>query len=298
MSWSNHNVDLLFDGMKSIFTAPYVIITYYGWYGVPVFLFLSGFGLAAKYGSRELSKVDFVKKHILKLFWLMIPGYVIFLSLHIFAYGIEYPFSLIVKQCTFTANILAKAMNPGVYWFFGLMAQFYLIFLLIRKWDRKKLVVFMVLGIVFDYLVLYLANKEQMIHIRHNSIGWFSSFLFGIICGKSKDFKLNHIMMFLIPLLFVVSALVKSLHPFSPLLAIASFLIVAKSVRSGMIKYVGVLSASLFAMHPLSRLIMNNSLCDLPLALKVVIYMLIAFVFAHFYSKLQKYISAHLLNRV
>lgn len=62
---------------------PIHLLSYFGHYGVPVFLFLSGFGLVKKYeltaNSQQPKTSTFVRYNYLKLFRMMIVGYVLFL---------------------------------------------------------------------------------------------------------------------------------------------------------------------------------------------------------------------------
>lgn len=57
------------------------IMSFFGHYGVPVFLFISGFGLVCKYEQstpERVRAVPFVGYHYLKLLRLMFLGYVAF----------------------------------------------------------------------------------------------------------------------------------------------------------------------------------------------------------------------------
>lgn len=292
MFWNDANIMVLYDGVKS-FAAPLYIISYLGWYGVPVFLFISGFGLSVKYGTKDLSTLHFVKCHLLKLLRLMIPAYLMYLCIYIGFLHLQYPKTLIIKQCTLTANFLSTSMNPGVYWFFGLMAQFYILFLFVRKWNKTRLAIAIIISIAIDYLVLYCLDDKIMVFIRHNSVGWLSSFLFGMLFAKIESIKVNHQLGVILFVVFVISSLIKCLHPVSPLLFITTFLIIVKHQNNATIKYVGVLSSSLFAIHPLTRLVLYNTLTDLHLVIKIVIYTISTFCVAYLYSKIQNYLSSN-----
>ena len=60
---------------------PLHLLSFFGHYGVPLFLFLSAFGLVRKYEANQqtrISTVPFVCYHFLKLFKMMIVGFVAF----------------------------------------------------------------------------------------------------------------------------------------------------------------------------------------------------------------------------
>ena len=60
---------------------PMHLLSFFGHYGVTVFLFLSGFGLVMKYEQSPLSEVGiwrFVRYNYLKLFRIFIVGFVLF----------------------------------------------------------------------------------------------------------------------------------------------------------------------------------------------------------------------------
>ena len=63
---------------------PIHLLSFFGHYGVPVFLFLSAYGLVMKYEKRgalspkQTNVVPFLKHHYVKLFKMMIVGFVAF----------------------------------------------------------------------------------------------------------------------------------------------------------------------------------------------------------------------------
>lgn len=82
-----HNVDVLNQVLShpDIYL-PVHLLSFFGHYGVPVFLFLSAYGLVKKYeapaipgdGSRVPGRWQFVRYHYLKLLKMMIVGFVAF----------------------------------------------------------------------------------------------------------------------------------------------------------------------------------------------------------------------------
>ena len=108
---------------------PVHLLSHFGHYGVPVFLFLSGFGLVMKYerGAAVPPAGRFVRYHYMKLLRMMVPGFVAFTIVDAITPG---PFHFkagdVVAQLLMVINLLPhpdKIIWPGPYWFFGLMMQ-------------------------------------------------------------------------------------------------------------------------------------------------------------------------------
>ena len=114
---------------------PVHLVSFFGHYGVPVFLFLSAYGLAMKYENRGSQKpspkqtavIPFLSHHFTKLFKMMIVGYVIFTMVDAMTPGPhKYQVMDIISQMFMFNNVMPDPDHiiwPGPYWFFGLMMQ-------------------------------------------------------------------------------------------------------------------------------------------------------------------------------
>ena len=132
----------------------YHLFSFFGHYGVPVFVFLSGYGLYLKYesgvteqqingttGLRINGIWEFMKSHYLKLFPMMFLGFCVFAMVDWMTPGHHHwTWDAIIEQLTMTINIFPDPDHriwPGPYWFFGLMMELYLVyrlFLYRRHW--------------------------------------------------------------------------------------------------------------------------------------------------------------------
>ena len=150
-----HNVDWLNQVMVSMdLNLPVHLLSFFGHYGVPVFLFLSAYGLVMKYeakphlsteqqtrmysisGKKLTGSINwreplhFIRYHYLKLFKMMIVGFVAFTMLDLITPGSHHYAALdIVAMLGMFNNVLPNPDNiiwPGPYWFFGLMLQLYI----------------------------------------------------------------------------------------------------------------------------------------------------------------------------
>lgn len=138
MKNSNRMWEYLTGGNIDVYL-PVQFFSFFGHYGVPVFLFLSGFGLVMKYespGSEKSNAFQFIIYQWKKLFRLMILGLLV--SLFVYAvYNSYYShdwWGYFVAQIMLFINLLAHpAANiiPGPYWFFGLMMEVYVIYRLV-----------------------------------------------------------------------------------------------------------------------------------------------------------------------
>ncbi len=124
MSFNQERVDIFLSNVFSENSFWY-ILSYAGWIGVPVFLFLSGYGLTRKYNQKqtEFNIFSYLQHHIVKLVKLFLPLYVIYVFFDWGIFSNANNIKSIVAHMTFTINFFAYGendfrMEPGVYWFF------------------------------------------------------------------------------------------------------------------------------------------------------------------------------------
>lgn len=136
-TFSQHNVDWLTAVMASPDgLLPAHLVSFFGHYGVPVFLFLSAYGLELKYGrSLYAPAFRFVAYHWKKLFSMMIVGFVSFTIVDAMTPGRwHYTLTQVVAQLAMVNNLLPDPDHniwPGPFWFFGLMLQLYVVYRLL-----------------------------------------------------------------------------------------------------------------------------------------------------------------------
>ena len=165
---------------------PVQLLSYFGHYGVPVFLFLSGFGLVMKY-SQEVKALPFIRYNYLKLFRMMIIGFVFFLIVDRLTPGAHhYDLPDIVSQLLMFNNLLPqpdKVIWPGPFWFFGLMMQLYIIYRLFihrRHWGFVAALV--VLSLVVQ--LPFLHDADTLNRLRYNCISGMLPFGIGVAAGR------------------------------------------------------------------------------------------------------------------
>ncbi len=205
-----HNVDWLHQVLANPdILLPFHLLSFFGHYGVPVFLFLSAYGLVLKYESKpqpqpttQLYNINgkllaswkeplrFIRYHYLKLFKMMIVGFVAFTMLDAITPGAhKYHLLDVVSMLGMFNNLLPDPDHiiwPGPYWFFGLMLQLYIVYrLLIYRRHWSVTVALMVVCMAIQIL-LGIENPESdaMNRFRYNFMGGMLPFGLGILYAR------------------------------------------------------------------------------------------------------------------
>ena len=241
-----------------------------GWIGVPLFFFMSGYGLSKKYQHTDINGYSFIKSHIIKLWKLLIPVFLIYVIIDYFAFGHYHSISkTVIPLITFTSNILRYNQNefyidPGVYWFFGAILQFYILFLVLRKLKVKQLTILFFVFFVIQYLSLFFLDEAGIRWIKQTFIGWGAPFTLGMILAQSPEINLSkgmNIVVIIASLALLCLSLLTKI--FSPLAQIATVILAVSLVQFKCFKpsvFLGVISSSVFVIHPLVRLFFLNLL--------------------------------------
>lgn len=284
--FNQHNVDWFNNVMAHGFNERtfFHLLSFFGHYGVPIFLFLSAYGLVMKYeggktqnlpdssGTNEPNALSFLRYHWLKLFRMMIVGFAAFILIDAITEGQHhYEVMDIVAQMGLFNNLLPNPDDiiwPGPYWFFGLMLQLYIVyrlFLYRKGWTR--VVVFIAVCTIIELLCD--PNGEPLNRWRYNFVGGMLPFGLGLLYAKYMRnvslriygttfivslllirFGSNHFFTWLFVPMFVCSAgvsFVKLLSYWNTHYPKYTFGI-AKTFD-----WLGVISAALFISHPITR---------------------------------------------
>ena len=273
-----HNVDWLMQVCaRPDALLPMYLISFFGHYGVPVFLFLSAFGLERKYGNtkpgpRLEPKVNtwgFIRYHFLKLFKMMIVGFICFTIVDAITPGSwHYTVVQIVTQLGMVNNFLAHPDDniwPGPSWFFGLMLQLYLVYRLLL-YRRSSWLVVVLIAVCWLLQVFCDPDGDTLNRLRYNFIGGMLPFGLGVLFGKvfshprtSAPPYLRIISLLLalasIPLVIVMSF---SFHSWLwiPIVIIIGTIALVKALPAVILKifvFFGTYSAAMFVAHPIAR---------------------------------------------
>ncbi|MBR5118427.1 MAG: acyltransferase [Muribaculaceae bacterium] len=181
---------------------PVQFFSFFGHYGVPIFLFLSGFGLVRKYEgarSEKSSATQFIIYQWKKLFRLMLLGLIVGLFAHA-VYNAFYKvdwLKYLIAQLLLVINVLRKPelnIMPGPYWFFGLMLEVYVIYRLIvyptgsikkRGWKWLGWFIPLALVLVAWLMQVPLTNRPVFIrYLRYNAVVAMLPFAAGVLMAR------------------------------------------------------------------------------------------------------------------
>lgn len=276
------------DGFWQILRGPwddlflFHVLSFFGHYGVPVFLFLSAYGLTMKYergqgglsadGTRRLPLSGFIRYHWLKLFRMMIVGFVAFTLLDaVTPIPHRYAVTDILAQLGLFNNVLPfpdKIIWPGPYWFFGLMFQLYVVYrlLLYRRhwmWTAALIVVCTAVQLACP------PESEALNQLRYNFVGAMLPFGAGLLYARyMRPWSMaTHGAAFLVSALAVLlmsfNALSWYLVPLAVCIASVSFVKLLggfeafagrrRSPLMHILSWTGSISAALFVCHPITR---------------------------------------------
>lgn len=284
---------------------PVHLVSYFGHYGVPVFLFLSGYGLVMKYGGMaDLPVWRFIRYHYLKLFGMLVAGFVAFTVVDAVTPGaFRYHADNVIAQLLMYINLLPQPNSriwPGPYWFFGLMMQFYIIYRLVlhrRHWGVAAVLV----------LVCWMAQavcgpeSGALKWLRYNSVGSMLPFCGGVLlarlqprealCGLSR-WQWAAAAVVLIALI-VALCFGYQTWLWAPIVVVAASVAVVKALPAGIfhaLVWTGGISAAMFVIHPVLRKIFipisrHGDIYD-GLVLYIVATMAVAWLFNQIINKI------------
>lgn len=261
---------------------PAHLLSFFGHYGVPVFLFLSAYGLVSKYERGGDERVvtpafAFVGRHFLKLFRLMFGGYLVFMVVYFIQSGsVQISIHQTFAMLTMTANVMPDPDHfifPGPYWFFGLMLQLYIVYRLVlyrRHWGWT-------VGLVAVCVAVQMMMEpecEWLRRYRYNFMGGMLPFGMGLLfarygrrLGSLLENRLAMAATLLTSLALTVLLGCRFYGwTFVPAVVCVAAVSLVRLVRpvaaSGLAKTVGralewtgVLSATLFVIHPTIRML-------------------------------------------
>jgi peptidoglycan/LPS O-acetylase OafA/YrhL len=259
---------------------PVHLLSYFGHYGVPVFLFLSGFGLVLKYeknlkieelksGSLQFfnpSILQFLRYHYLKLLRMLIVGFTLFVIVDIMTPGrFQFHWDNVIAQLLMYINVLPtpdKIIWPGIYWFFGLMIELYIVYRLLL-YRQKSWIVIALIAVCWLLQVFCDPEGETLNRLRYNFIGGMLPFGVGILAGryvKHLNIHLSRWAWGIVLLGTTILIVIMGFHYQSwlwiPLLIIVGTIALVKVLPQqllALVTWFGTISAAMFVVHPIAR---------------------------------------------
>lgn len=180
-----------------------LLATYFGHYGVQVFLFLSGYGITIKYRDRIPRWLAFEKARWSALYpsiAIAALGYILYESLREgWSLVIQQEGLNLIRQMIGLSNFLPDNIyHPiGPWWFIGVILQFYLLAPLILHWLRRhgdKILYMLGAGsFLLELLLGPILSKQFDLNINHSILGHLDVCALGIWFARRGDFPLPRI---------------------------------------------------------------------------------------------------------
>ena len=287
------------------------LLSYFGHYGVPVFVFLSGYGVVKKYEKMQdtVGIWPFMRYNGLKLLKLMLPAFLLFMLADTFLNegGFRFSWQVILEQLTFTINLFPdpnKNILPGPYWFFGLTMQLYLVYrLLFYRRGRSVLVVTVVLSLLIQAFLLSKGSPESakwLEYVRYNFIGSLLPFCMGIYAARyewvlPKPGIANALCFVLLCGLIMWGCYYKYSWLLVPALWVMAALTGLRAFPAKIyvpLQGLGAISAAVFAIHPTFRPLWLLITQEYSLYLTIPGYLMTTMIASWLYHKFQQKIPA------
>ena len=252
---------------------PIHLLSFFGHYGVPLFLFLSAYGLVQKYErpqpylpGRWLPDVKdaprFIGSHFLKLFKMMFAGYVAFVIIDtILPKGHHYDLLDIVAQLGMFNNVLPNPDHiiwPGPYWFFGLMLQLYIVYRLLLYRRHWGWTVALMATCTLAQLLMG-PESEELNRYRYNFMGGMLPFGLGLLYGRlPKALPQSYNWLFFLVSLILIYTEGQGYFGWMlvPMIVCSAGFTLVKILPGWLMRsleWMGGISAALFVCHPIAR---------------------------------------------
>ncbi len=167
-----------------------------GWYGVAVFFFLSGWGVACGYKIKKGYFIGFLKNRFVKVLVPFFTAHILYYCIKT-AFGVRFSFGNILSGFIGRCDIVDNAWYPVA------AIIFYLVFWLIFKLDIKEK-----MKVIFLFIVVIIITVIQYLILGQGEQWWFISnvaFPIGVIVYlsdapiiKKKLWVITGIMLFLL----------------------------------------------------------------------------------------------------
>ena len=203
------------------------LASYIGWAGVPIFVFISGFGLTKTFIRKEPSGyIKYLVPRLKKLYLLFLFAYIIYFFMLIIALGEEFNkydyirftiLSLLAMPIkNYNLHIAFLYIGPG--WYFCLASQLYILFPLLFKYSKKyKLqgcLILLAIAYILIYITIPIANKFGY-PIYANFIGHLPEFILGIMLAMYKEIKITWKTVLAATILFALANFYQTFYPFT-----------------------------------------------------------------------------------
>jgi len=274
--------------------------SYLGHLGVPVFVFLTGYGLSIKYGQSKdrVDVITFIWNHYKKFFFPMLFGTILF----ILFYGIihqsfweGWPISFF-SHLTLTINLVLHPdsfIKPGPYWYYGMTMQLYIIYRLLLYNRSNRYLLFLVLLSIIGFLLLE-SKHYSLIWFKYNAFGWLLPFAVGMLCANNATcYMIKDWYWVVVLVCSMLSILLLGFNYYLwliiPVLTILFYISLSQLIKGYTYKifhYLGSISMFVFVVHPIVREVVMNTFPGENKYVGIVVYVAVTIVCSFLVSRL------------
>lgn len=223
-------------------------LSFFGHFGVQIFVFLSAYGLTKKYNYCKISYWPFIFERILRIYpafilaiiaWAIISGggadYGILGPLKVLYWDIE---NIILKITLLSNFIPGHSLSPvGPWWFIPFIFQFYFLFPFLLHLHSRLGESVLLLVSVFGLLCSMLTQGNiGGLNIYFTILGHLPEFCLGIYLAKRDHVELKVSMSFLMPIFLIF--LLGNIYPIFWYANHISFLVLLLALFSVLIKII------------------------------------------------------------
>lgn len=234
-----------------------MLLTFFGWYGVPCFIFITGYGLTTKYAVNDYTIRSFsVLEHMKKLEILSLPLILFYIVRYFQNVSGSWSIIRILSFTTFSANIF-YFKNLSIEWYIGLTAQLYVLWYLCyaKKFIRIPVLFFLCVLLLIGSITVFPDN--YLLFFRHNFIGWIIPFLGGCYFHRIRVpqivLKHNLITLLLSSFLLVLCSMSKYSWFFGDVFAIIIAVSITRYLQMRFFVFIGTISANIYVLQQIVR---------------------------------------------
>ena len=244
--------------------------SYFGHYGVQLFIFISSYGLYLAYRNKNVRWLNFMKRRIGKLYPTLVLGIGLFM-LHVFFQSHQLPDLADLKSILLKFTLLygfipneAETLS-GPWWFFSVIVQLYALFPLLlwvlRKTGPNALLV-IALSFIAISMILDLFIKIPGTSVYYTFIGQMPIFSLGLYFAAQPQIKISKSILILSIVVFAFGNVNQYVWYFSfvaiTLILLAGVILLIPIIRkfkylSPFLEFTGSISLFLFVVNGLLR---------------------------------------------
>jgi len=243
---------------------PNAMFSYFGHYGVQLFIFVSGFGLAKKYlqSDNQINYKEYYVYRIAKIYSYLLFGLLITVCHRLVMRKLDFTLFLgdALRTLSMTDNFSYHRLFAyvGPWWFFSMILQLYILFPFLYKYIQQRQRKGFYILLLVSYLLIYLLlpiTEHFSIPLFGNCIGHLPEFVLGIAVASIPEIKIQLKHILIVVVVFIFSNLSKYAFPLSFLCVTIILLLLVYPLlnkKNKLVKFlifIGEISAFMFVIN-------------------------------------------------